>query len=113
MLSGIDILYENVTPLPAGRYGTSQFICGPLLDEVIVLHKRNAQWGDILTALNPTRDPKTQEILNAIRGPHMFAPRTALGVIEWGCRSVHPAATVIEALNAALENMNKVLRCGD
>ena len=98
------------SPQPSGK---GSMTTQALLDEVIALRKRNAQWGEILMALNPTRDPKILDILYAIRGPHMLVPHTALEVIESGCRSVHPAATALSALNAALESMNKVVRFGD
>ena len=93
--------------------GSGKITAKALLDEVIALRKRNAQWGDILKALNPTEDRQTLELLYALRGPHMFTPHTALGVIESGCRSVQPTATAVEALKAALESMNKVVRYGD
>ncbi len=98
------------SPQPSG---SGKITAKALLNEVIALQKRNAQWGDILKALNPTEDRQTMEILYALRGPHMFTPHTALGVIESGCRSVQPTASAVEALKAALESMNKVVRYGD
>ena len=77
------------------------------------LRTANAQWTQILDALNPTGDVRVAQLLDQIRGPHMFDPRTALGVIEDGCRSVPSGASYIEAIEAAVASMNKVVRYGD
>jgi hypothetical protein len=77
------------------------------------LRARNAQWGEIIAAMNPSGDSKALQLLTEIRGPHMFVPHTALGVIEAGCRAVKPQASAVEALEAALRGMNKVVRYGN
>ena len=66
------------------------------------LRARDAQWGEIIAAMNPSGDSKALQLLTEIRGPHMFVPHTALGVIEAGCRAVKPQASAVEALEAAL-----------
>ncbi len=77
------------------------------------LRAKNAQWNEILIAMNPSGDSRTMNLLSEIRGPHMFVPHTALCVIEAGCRAVKPRASAAEALEAALNGMNKVVRYGN
>lgn len=85
---------------------------GDLLNVLAGLRASNAQWAQILAAVNPTQQPDVAELLFAIRGPHMFDPRTALGVIETGARNVPHTAPIAMALAEARESMNKVVGFG-
>ena len=76
----------------------------------------NASWPQIVADLNPSNDADIQAELQRIRGPHMFAPATALNVIRHGCElalrsSSH--ASALSALRAAGDSMEKVTRYGD
>lgn len=82
------------------------------LGMIPVLRERRAHWPEILQTLNPGNDPRVAAQLHRIRGPHMFDPHTALGVIETGCREVHPMSHVHEGLAAAVASMNKVVEFG-
>ena len=84
-----------------------------LLSITMELRAKNAQWNEILVAMNPAGDSRVLNLLSEIRGPHMFVPHTALCVIEAGCRAVNPGAPAVEALEAALNGMNKVVRYGN
>ena len=83
-----------------------------LLSLVSDLRVRNAQWPEILATLNPTGDQEAAAVLMAIRGPHMFDPRTGLGVLESGFRSVEPGASLIPSLQAAHKSMTTVVGFG-
>ena len=75
-----------------------------------------ANWVQILGALNPRGDPMIQQELVAIRGPHMFAPATALRVIQEGCDQAlrdNERAPAIAALAAARKSMERVTRYSD
>jgi hypothetical protein len=84
-----------------------------LLQRVVDLKKKGAQWTEIFSILNPHNNPRIHELLIDIRGPHMFDPNTALGVIETGCRDVNGQADAITALEAAHRSMNRVLKAGN
>lgn len=80
------------------------------------LHASRAGWSDILATLNPSDDRAMAGELQAIRGPHMFAPELALQVIEHGCAEAlrkDPNASAHAGLLAAREGMEKVTRYGD
>ena len=80
------------------------------------LLKANAQWPQIITALNPQNDPGLAAELSRIRGPHMFVPHLALQVIHHGCEESIRAnrnALFIAAATAARVSMEKVTRYGD
>jgi hypothetical protein len=85
---------------------------GKALTIIKQLRESQAQWPQILAALNQERDGKIEELLLAIRGPHMFDPRTGLGVLETGCRSVPPEVPFHAALLAAHRSMNVVVHAG-
>lgn len=85
---------------------------GEVITLVRGLRDRSALWPEILTTLNPSGDQRVAELLHQIRGPHMFDPHTALGVIETGCREVKPIAHAREGLAAAVESMNRVVGFG-
>ena len=77
-----------------------------LLSRAQILQHQQAQWDEILAELNPTGHPEVQQLLIDIRGPHMFVPHVALGVIEDGCDRVlalNPKADALAALREALE----------
>ena len=85
-------------------------------NEVKRLHARNAGWPQILVALNASNDPDIHSELQAIRGPHMFAPSTALQVIEHGCDEVlrrSKQSSGFAAVRAARQSMEKITRYGD
>jgi hypothetical protein len=98
---------------PAPPRAGSQITAAELLVLLKQLDAENAQWTKILSAINPTGDRAIAALLQDLRGPHMFAPHTALGVMLDGARSVGPKASVREALAAARDSMNKVTRFGN
>jgi hypothetical protein len=98
---------------PAPPRAGSQSTAAELLVLLKQLDAENAQWTRILSAINPTDDRAIAALLQDLRGPHMFAPHTALGVMLEGARSVGPKASVREALTAARDSMNKVTRFGN
>ncbi|MDE2395254.1 MAG: hypothetical protein KGM91_07410, partial [Burkholderiales bacterium] len=71
---------------------------GEMLKLIPKLRDSNAQWAEIMRVLNPRQDIRINELLQTIRGPHMFDPRTALGVIETGCRATTMSGSAFEAL---------------
>ena len=76
----------------------------------------NAGWNEILQAVNPTGAAKVAADLQAIRGPHMFAPALAIQVLQEGCKLAlarNPRASSAEAVRLARESMEKVTRYGD
>ncbi|MCX7110906.1 MAG: hypothetical protein NTX45_12410 [Proteobacteria bacterium] len=84
--------------------------------EVERLLKIGAQWPEIVESLNQNNDSRIAVLLHAIRGPHMFNPRTALSVISHGCDvalGLNPKASALSALQAAKDSMEKVTRFGD
>lgn len=91
---------------------TGQPSAEEVLNLIPALRNTSAQWSNIFQAVNPRQDQRVQKLLLEIRGPHMFDPRTALGVIETGCRSVPKSAPVNQALASAVESMNKVVGFG-
>lgn len=77
------------------------------------LRDRNAQWDQILPALNPTADPEVERLLIDIRGPNLFAPHVGLNVIEEACKrvlSVSPHADVVDALRQAIHGQEPFVR---
>ena len=96
----------------SSRGGSQKLTAGAMLKLIPELRDTGAQWPQILKVLNPTGDQKTADLVQAIRGPHMFDPRTALGVIEDGCTATASSAPGIEALTAAVDSMNKVIGFG-
>ncbi len=92
--------------------GIGQPTAEEVLSRIPSLRSSNAQWSEIFQTVNPRQDQGIQKLLLEIRGPHMFDPRTALGVIETGCRSVPKSASVARALQSAVESMNKVVGFG-
>ncbi len=79
-----------------------------MLSRVHALQAASAQWDAIWSQLNPSGDRQVQEMLIAIRGPHMFTPHLGLGVIEDGCQRVlasDPAADALTALRVALHQV--------
>lgn len=92
--------------------GSAGVTAGAMLALVPKLRQANAQWPQIMAALNPSGDERAAELLQTIRGPHMFDPRTALGVIEAGCRETPGNAPGAQALAAAVNSMNKVVGFG-
>ena len=80
------------------------------------LIKADAQWPEILNALNPRGENEVANLLQALREPHMFQPGTALSVIIHGCdialRKNNKAGT-LSALQEAKGSMEKVTRFGD
>ena len=99
-------------PTNKQRNATTRITAGEILDLIPELRDSNAQWAEIMTKLNPDGDKRAAELLHTIRGPHMFDPRTALGVIEEGCRATARSAGANEALAAAVSSMNKVVGFG-
>jgi hypothetical protein len=80
------------------------------------LHKASAGWTEILPAVNPSGSASIATDLQAIRGPHMFAPGLAIQVLEEGCNEAikqNPNATVAQAVQLARKSMEKVTRYGD
>ena len=84
-----------------------------MLPVVVALRTSGAQWAEILDRLNPDSDHAVHSTLLAHRGPHMFDPRTGLGVIETGLRSVGPSELYRIGLEEAVRSMNKVLNMGN
>ena len=80
------------------------------------LLKLRAQWPEVLTILNPTGESQIASLLQALRGPHMFVPGTALSVIIDGCDIAlrkSASASALSALQEAKGSMEKVTRFGD
>jgi len=76
----------------------------------------DAGWPQIIADLNPSGDADVQAELERLRGPHMFAPATALNVIHHGCELAlrsRSHASALSALRAARDSMEKVTRYGD
>lgn len=86
-------------PLPPRRLSAKEMLS--CLEE---LRQAGAQWDVIWSRLNPGGDPEVQRLLVEIRGPHMFAPHLALGVIEVGCQRAlaqSPDADALAGLQVA------------
>ena len=96
--------------------GPNQSKGATILDITRKLRATNAPWPTIMAQLNPRNDPKATELLLELRGPHMFAPHTALNIIEDACQSTlkaRPSASLRDILRNACINMRKVTRYGD
>jgi hypothetical protein len=94
---------------------TRDFV-GQLLSQVIALKRRDAQWPEILKTLNPGDEPRIRALLLELRLPHIFAPHTALNIIESVCESVNSAGhkpSKIELLALAKSSMERITRYGD
>jgi hypothetical protein len=98
---------------PAPPRAGSQSSAAELLVLLKQLDAENAQWSRIISAINPSGDSAIAALLQDLKGPHMFAPHTALGVMLDGARSVKPQASAREALAAARDSMNRVVRYGN
>ncbi len=96
------------------RRSTARHAPQNLLEIIQRLKATKAQWPAIMTALNPRNDKKIQELIIELRGPHMFAPHTALNLMENACRSLGQGANDSRAvLRTACESMKKVTRFGE
>ena len=87
-----------------------------LLETVKALQRSNAQWPEILSTLNSEGDTKIGALLADLRGPHMFAPHTALSLLISTCEAKlrsQPTASKQDVLVAAKASMEKVTRYGD
>jgi hypothetical protein len=104
---------RQAPPRPARQAPAAQMSAGELLVLLKKLDAENAQWSRIISAINPSGDREIAALLQDLRGPHMFAPHTALGVMLDGARSVKPQASVHEALATARDSMNRVVRYGN
>ena len=105
-------LPANQTSRAATSATSGQCTAAELLTLVAKLRAQKAQWPEILRTLNPSSDASANEILLAIRGPHMFDPHTGLGVLETGFRSVAPSTPLVTALTAARKSMESVVGFG-
>jgi hypothetical protein len=92
--------------------GSAEVTAGAIIHLIPKLRDKNAQWPEIMEALNPNGEKRITELLQAIRGPHMFDPRTALNVIEDGCRTTAKSAPASTAFATAVDSMNKVVGFG-
>lgn len=84
-----------------------------MLSAIQDLQRANAGWPEIWERLNPRQDKRIQELLIAIRGPHMFLPHLGLSVMESGCRralAANPHADRIAALETALVRVDPFVR---
>jgi hypothetical protein len=75
-----------------------------------------AGWPQIVAALNPSNNAEVNAELQKIRGPHMFAPATAIKVIHHGCEvALHKdsRASALSGIRAARQSMERVTRLGD
>ena len=100
-------------PSPRPIEVPSRLSAREVLSRIQVLRNANAQWDEILSALNPTDDPEVQQLLIEIRGPHMFVPHVGLGVIEHGCEralALFPEADALDALREAVGRQNRFVR---
>lgn len=87
-----------------------------LLADVLALKERSAQWPDILKTLNPDDEPRIRTVLLELRWPHVFAPHTALNIIESICLSANRSGNMrsrLELLELAKSSMERVTRYGD
>lgn len=101
---------------PAPSPGRRALSASEARDLALALQHSGAQWPEIVPALNARQDPEVERILISIRGPHLFDPYTGLTVIRHGCDlalSHDPKASILSALIAAKESMDKVIRAGD
>ena len=102
---------------PAGHAGRSGVLSAAQVEaEATRLLASNASWPQITQSFNPSNDSQISAELQRIRGPHMFAPATAINVIKHGCEEVlraSPHASALSAIKAARVSMEKVTRYGD
>ncbi|MBY0230266.1 MAG: hypothetical protein K2W96_13365 [Gemmataceae bacterium] len=94
-------------PAPAGMSAEEA------LSRVEALDKANAQWPAIWAQLNPDDDPNVQRLLADFRGPYMFAPHVALGVLRAGCEralAASPSASRVEAIQEAMKADDQIVR---
>ncbi len=99
-------------PAPAKQV-PSKPSAADLLSLVHRLRDQNAQWDEILAALNPTNDAEVQRLLIGIRGPHLFVPHLGLSVIEDGCTRAlvsSPNADAPDALREATRSQDPFVR---
>lgn len=80
------------------------------------LKRSGVGWSEIFTTLNPSNDFRIAQLLQDIRGPHMFAPHTGLNVILSGIDEAlfnieHPS--LLDALVLAKRTMETVTRFGE
>jgi hypothetical protein len=84
-----------------------------MLSRVLLLRDANAQWPAIEAAFNPGGDSQVRQMLEQLRGPHLFTPHLALGVIEDGCRRAvtsFPGADARDALREAIRSTGHIVR---
>lgn len=97
-------------------YQSAEIVClsaDELLRRTQALQERHAQWETIAVELNPGGDAEIQQLIAAIRGPHLFAPHLALGVIADACQRVialSPAADAVTALREAVNSADPFVR---
>lgn len=108
---------DTAPGIPAGTKGTLHARSSAKETTAVTtsLLASQAMWPEILASLNPDGDAEVARVLLVLRGPHMFAPHTALQVLLDGCAKalrVNPAATHLAALLAAQESMEEVTRFG-
>ena len=97
----------------AARSKDGNLSAAQAMEVVRSLYCADAQWSRILTVLNPANDLQIAEMLDVIRGPHLFAPQTALGVIQHGidlAQRDNPWASFEAALRYATMTMDPFTR---
>ena len=100
--------------LPRGR--VRELSAQAIKVEAQRLLKAGAQWPEVLAALNPHGENRAASLLQALRGPHMFNPGTALSVIIHGCDIAlrkSSKASALSALQEAKVSMERITRFGD
>lgn len=86
-----------------GPARASRLTAAEMLSRVQALHQANAQWNTIWTELNPSAELSVQQLLEEIRGPHLFAPGTAMDLIEQACQFVLASSGGNDALSVLRE----------
>ena len=87
-----------------------------LLNDVLALKSRDAQWPDILQTLNPDDEPRIRTVLLELRWPHVLVPHAALSLIETVCLAADrsgDASSRLDLLERAKLSMEKITRSGD
>lgn len=110
--AGIFSSLVRLTPqLPPSRQNRDVLTAAKLFAVAKRLDAESAAWPEILSELNSSNDATIRDLLDAIRGPHLFAPGVAMRVIQAGCEDVtrsNTEATAVEALAAARRSLDKI-----
>ena len=79
-----------------------------LLSGVLALKERNAQWSEIMQALNPEDEPRIRTVLLELRWAHRSKPRKVLQAIEDICLASHRESSTLSTQDL-LERAKSIL----